>query len=167
MNNEQLQSGTGHSAKQLEETNQMIVELTNLFQQHEELVFVGSWVPQLHEPNGEKNKRAVKWFPKTTDPSFLTIKHILESDGFVCNKKHCYAFHKEIDRNGETYSVELEILPDACEVKSKKNHKSNQLVKDPHIKEMPFLVLRSEEKQKAELEIFYISFKTLDTKQGK
>lgn len=112
---EHLKSITNYNAGQREAAKRVLIEITNLFCHYEnEMIIIGGWTPELLFPDcdhiGSIDVDVLCNKIELTDSGYLTIKRILEKNGYKRHPENFFSFQKEIIVDSERYIVDLDLL---------------------------------------------------------
>ncbi|MCD7893116.1 MAG: hypothetical protein LUG60_05365 [Erysipelotrichaceae bacterium] len=110
-----LKNVISYSEGQKEAAHRVLVELVNLFGEYEEdFRIVGGWVPTLMFPQenhiGSVDVDILINHLTLQDAGYLSMSRILLKNGYVEHPEKYFSFVKDVEINGEIFSVDVDIL---------------------------------------------------------
>lgn len=112
---ENLKSGIDYIEGQKEAAHRVLIELINLFDAYkDDLRIVGGWVPDLMFPNqehiGSVDVDVLINHLTLQDSGYQSMQKILRNNGYDEHPDKYFSFVKDIEVDGITYSVDVDIL---------------------------------------------------------
>ncbi len=112
---EDLKSSADYSAGQTEAAHRVLIELVNLFSEYkDEIRIVGGWVPDLMFPGeghiGSVDVDVLIDHLTLKDAGYQTMSRILLKNGYQEHPEKYFSFVKEVEIEGISYAVDVDIL---------------------------------------------------------
>lgn len=115
MEDDNLKSMTDYNAGQREAAKRILLEVMNIFKNYEEtLLLIGGWIPELLFPGnnhvGSIDVDVLCNKLEMEDSGYLTIKRILERNGYTKHPEKFFSFQKTVTVDDHKYIVDLDLL---------------------------------------------------------